>query len=133
APDDRAAAERLVQLYVRARAWSKLPAAYAVLLRDAGARESHDLILAFEPHAIRAGSFDAFALAVDRALERAAESPAGTDRAMQAELLAAKARVLSASPERQDDAAALYRRLVEMSGGDGGDSVKTPEGERAAE
>lgn len=114
APDDRAAAERLAELYREAEAWDRLPDVVAVLLRTApdGASATRTLI-AFEAQAIRAGAADRFLDAAGAVLGRGDLSPADARAAR-----SAQARVLALDPARFADAAAAYRALLEAHGGD---------------
>lgn len=113
APDDREAAERLVDLYRRAGAWLRLVGAYDVLLRSPKSdAEAVDLLLALEEPAIRARATDRFLVAARAVLEREGISSGNPRRGA---ILAAQARVLAADPERQPAAAAAYREMIEAA------------------
>ncbi|MDC3984289.1 tetratricopeptide repeat protein [Polyangium jinanense] len=108
--DDREAAERLVDLYRRSEAWEKLPAVYEVLFRTAAdAAERADKLLAFEDAAIHAKATTRFVGAADALLADEGALDVGPREALQA----ARARVLAADPDRQEDAAAAYRSMIQ--------------------
>lgn len=112
APGDREAAERLVDLYRRAEAWSKLPAVYDVLLRAAESpAERADKLLAFEDAAIHARVTMHFVGAADALL---AEGDA-LDAAQREAIGIARARVLGADPERQEEAAQAHRQMIQSA------------------
>lgn len=115
APGDVEAAERLADLYRRAGAWEKTPAVHEVLIRSAQSEaDAVRRLLAFEEAAIRA-SVTARYLELARHIdEEHGPLPAASAHAVQTSV----ARVLAADPERADDAAAAYRRLLEGGEGD---------------
>jgi Flp pilus assembly protein TadD len=109
ASDDREAADRLVTLYRRVEAWDKLPGVYEVLFRTAAdATERADRVLAFEDAAIKARMTERFVRAADSVM-----AAGSLDVAVRESVEAARARVLAADPERQDDAADAYRRMIQ--------------------
>ncbi|HRI64692.1 MAG TPA: tetratricopeptide repeat protein, partial [Polyangium sp.] len=109
-PDHRDAAARLVAIYRRLEEWSKLPDVYDILSRTAeDAAERADKLLEFEDAAIRAGVAMRYVAAVDGLSEQADALDADRRDALEA----ARTRVLAADPERQDEAAIAYRRMIE--------------------
>ncbi|WP_438038849.1 tetratricopeptide repeat protein [Sorangium sp. So ce128] len=127
APKHRDAAARLAALYRGQGAWARLAAVCEVLLDTAASDdEAFAALAALEDAAIRARATSRF---VDAALDlrdrmsadgeggAAAGRAAARARAIEAAL----ARVLAADPERQDDAASVYRRL--LSPQDDGDAA----------
>jgi tetratricopeptide (TPR) repeat protein len=115
APDERTAAQRLVQIYAQSSEWEKLPAIYDVLMRtSAGRGEASDWLIAFEPAAVRVRATDQFVRAADAMIE------AQGDDALSAEqreaVVLCRARVVAADPDRKDEAAAAYRRMIEEPG-----------------
>jgi tetratricopeptide (TPR) repeat protein len=109
-PDDRAAAERLHDLYREAEAWEKLPAVYAVLLRTApDAATAARTLLAFEAPALRAGAAERFLAEAGALLARGEDLP----REARASVRAARARVLALDPARFGEAVAAYRTILE--------------------
>jgi tetratricopeptide (TPR) repeat protein len=108
APDDRDAAEHLVELYSRADAWDRIPEVFGVVVRNDADRAA-ELLLRLEADASRAGALDQLAAMVDEAL--ALRSPSS---AKFRSLRQAKARALAASPARHEEASATYRALLEM-------------------
>ncbi|WP_438032632.1 tetratricopeptide repeat protein [Sorangium sp. So ce204] len=127
APKHRDAAARLAALYRGQGAWAQLAAVCEVLL-DTAASDDDALaaLAALEDAAIRARATSRF---VDAALDlrdrMSAEgeggAAAGRAAARVRAIEAALARVLAADPERQDDAASVYRRL--LSPQDDGDAA----------
>lgn len=108
--DHREAAQRLVTIYRRLEKWSQLPAVYDILGRTAAdVAERADKLLEFEDAAIRAGVTMHYVGAVDGLAEQGDALDADRRDALEA----ARTRVLAADPERQDDAAAAYRRMIE--------------------
>ncbi|WP_437722098.1 tetratricopeptide repeat protein [Sorangium sp. So ce861] len=132
APKHRDAAGRLAALYRGQGAWDRLAAVCEVLLDTAeGDDEALAALAALEDAAIRARATSRF---VDAALdlrermrgegsEGERSATAGKPAAARLRAIdAALARVLAADPDRQDDAASVYRRL--LSPPEGGDAAQ---------
>lgn len=118
-PDDRAAANRLLEIYGEAEAWERLPAVYAVLLRTApSAAEAARTLLAFEAPAQRAGAgaIDRFLAEADAVLARRSDLPPTAAAAV----TSARARVLAQDPARFAEAAAAYRALLDAGDDESG-------------
>jgi tetratricopeptide (TPR) repeat protein len=111
-PTDREAAERLVQLYVDADDWQRIPEVLSVVLRAGGDRGG-DLLLGMESRAIEVGALDTFVAMVEEAVAVRTSSSAKVR-----DLRRAKARALAQDPSRQTEAAAAYRALLEDFGSD---------------
>ena len=109
APDDRAAAGRLLDLYRLAEAWDRLPAVYERLLRAASAAEAARLLLAFEAPALRARAGDRFLAEADALLGRGDD----LDPAARAAVRSARARVLALDPARFSAAVDAYRAILD--------------------
>lgn len=108
--EHREAASRLVAIYRRLEKWSKLPDVYDVLGRTAAdVSERADKLLEFEDAAIKAGVTMRYVAAVDGLSEQGDAVDADRRDALEA----ARTRVLAADPERQDEAASAYRRMIE--------------------
>ncbi|WP_441291685.1 tetratricopeptide repeat protein [Sorangium sp. KYC3313] len=127
APKHRDAAARLAALYRGQGAWARLAAVCEVLLETAASDdEALAALAALEDAAIRARATSRF---VDAALDLRDRMRAGGEGSAAAGKAAARvraieaalARVLAADPERQDDAASVYRRL--LSPQDDGDAA----------
>ena len=115
-PDDRAAAERLLEIHREAEAWERLPSVYAVLLRTApSAPEAARTLLAFEAPALRAGAGERFLVEAASVLARG-ELPAE----LAAAVGSARARVLAQDPARFAEAAAAYRALLDVGDDESG-------------
>jgi len=112
-PDNREAAERLVELAAQGGDFEAVRAAFEVLLRVADERELVTLILSLEERAVDAGKSKAFVALVDAALARGLQA----GRARQVQL--AQARALARDPERADSAAEVFRKLLQGSGSEG--------------
>ncbi|HET7541394.1 MAG TPA: tetratricopeptide repeat protein [Polyangiaceae bacterium] len=112
-PDNREAAERLVELAARAGDFAAVQSAFNVLLRTGEERELVSLILGLEERAVQTGNGKAFVALVDSALARGLQ-PA---RAHHVQL--AQARALAHDPERADSAAEVFRKLLSAAGGEG--------------
>ncbi|MFT3767260.1 MAG: tetratricopeptide repeat protein [Minicystis sp.] len=116
-PDDRGAAERLLDLHREAEAWDRLPPVYAVLLRTApDAAAAARTLLAFEGPALRAGAADRFLAESDALLARGDEVP----REARAAVRSARARVLAQDPARFAEVAAAYRAILEAGDDESG-------------
>ncbi|WP_437479914.1 tetratricopeptide repeat protein [Sorangium sp. So ce1014] len=123
-PKHRDAAGRLAALYRGQAAWDRLAAVCEVLLDTATTDEDAlTALAALEDAAIRARATSRF---VDAALdlrdrmrtEGEGSAPADKTAAARVRTIdAALARVLAADPDRQDDAASVYRRLLSPPGG----------------
>ncbi|WP_438023835.1 tetratricopeptide repeat protein [Sorangium sp. So ce233] len=129
-PEHRDAAGRLVSLYRKQGAWDRLAAVGEVLLDTAPTDEEALVALALlEDAAIRARVASRFVDAALKVRDRVASEGEGSAAAGEAAAQArvngaalarararaidtALARVLAADPDRQDDAAAVYRRLL---------------------
>lgn len=108
--EHREAAARLVAIYRRLEQWTKLPSVYDILCRTAAdATERADKLLEFEDAAIRAGVTMHYVSAIDSLSEQAEALDADRRDALEV----ARTRVLSADPERQDEAASAYRQMIE--------------------
>jgi len=111
-PDNREAAERLVELAAGGGDFEAVQSAFDVLLRVGDERELVSSILGLEERAVQSGHGKAFVALVDSALARGLQ-PA---RARQVQL--AQARALARDPERADSAAEVFRNLL-SAGGEG--------------
>ncbi|HEY0468473.1 MAG TPA: tetratricopeptide repeat protein, partial [Polyangiaceae bacterium] len=105
-PDNREAAERLVELAARAGDFEAVQSAFEVLLRAGDERELVSLILGLEERAVQTGNGKAFVALVDSALARGLQP----GRARHVQL--AQARALARDPERADSAAEVFRNLL---------------------
>src|SRR6478609_5000982 len=112
-PDNREAAERLVELAARAGNFEAVRSAFEVLLRVGDERELVALILGLEESAVQTENGKAFVALVDAALKRGLQA----GRARQVQL--AQARALARDPERADHAAEVFRNLLSGGGGEG--------------
>src|SRR6478736_1287294 len=112
-PDNREAAERLVELAARAGDFEAVQSAFEVLLRVGDERELVALILGLEESAVQTENGKAFVALVDAALKRGLQA----GRARQVQL--AQARALARDPERADHAAEVFRNLLSGGGGEG--------------
>src|SRR6478736_1959944 len=112
-PDNREAAERLVELAARAGDFEAVQSAFEVLLRVGEERELVALILGLEESAVQTENGKAFVALVDAALKRGLQA----GRARQVQL--AQARALARDPERADHAAEVFRNLLSGGGGEG--------------
>jgi tetratricopeptide (TPR) repeat protein len=111
-PDDREAAERLVRLYAKASDWQKIPEVLGVVIRADGERGAQ-LVLRLHNSAHKAKALDQFVTMVDEAA--ALRTPSSN---IARDLRRAKARALAEIPERQSEASAAYRSLLESFGRD---------------
>jgi len=112
-PENREAAERLVELAARAGDFDAVRGAFEVLLRASDERELVSLILGLEEQAVQTGNGPGFVALVDLALGRALQP----GRARHIQL--AKARALAQDPVNADRAAKIFRTLLEAGGGEG--------------
>ncbi|MBK8259464.1 MAG: hypothetical protein IPK82_43260 [Polyangiaceae bacterium] len=112
-PDERTAALRLLDLYDRnSDHWSSLPSVHDVVIRTAPTQESAvNALVAFESAAIKARAAGTFSAAVATVGKRHGPLPAALWKQVQAAL----ARVLASDVERQDEAAAVFRAMVESA------------------
>lgn len=108
-PENREAAERLMELAARAGDFEAVRAAFEVVLRAGDEREVVPLILGLEERALQSGNGSGFVALADLALARGLQ--AGRARHVQL----AKARVLAGDPTQADHAATLFRSLLEAS------------------
>lgn len=116
APGQREAAERLFELDARAGDWQRLPDSFRVLLSTSeDPRQPMALLVSLETQAVDAGAADVFIALVDAAVEFVGDHPA-----LARPLLLARARVLALDPDRHDQAAAIYRQVIESAGDEAG-------------
>ncbi|MGC4088444.1 MAG: tetratricopeptide repeat protein [Polyangiaceae bacterium] len=115
-PKNREAAERLIELCAREKDWVRLSEAFAIVLDVVEEREVVATLLGLEEQARETGSAVEFVALVDLTLTRGIEPQRARN------LVLAKARALGGVPERADDAAKLFRSLIESArdGADGG-------------
>jgi tetratricopeptide (TPR) repeat protein len=109
-PDDREAAEQLVQLYVDSNEWQRVPEVLGVVVRADGDGAA-DLLLQFAPNALAAGARGELASMVDEVL---ALLPPWSAKVR--ELLRVKARALAELPEHRVQASETYRALLQAFG-----------------
>ncbi|HWZ88096.1 MAG TPA: tetratricopeptide repeat protein, partial [Polyangiaceae bacterium] len=117
-PDNREAAERLVELAARAGDFDSVRSAFEVLLRTSDERELVSLVLGLEEQAVQTGNSRGFVELIDLALARGLQP----GRARHIQL--AKARALAQDPASADSAARIFRTLLEISGGEGVNDVE---------
>ncbi len=117
-PDNREAAERLVELAARAGDFDTVRTAFEVLLRTCDERELVSLVLGLEEQTVQTGNSRGFVELVDLALARNLQP----GRARHIQL--AKARALAQDPASADSAARIFRTLLEVSGGEGATDVE---------
>jgi len=104
APKDVEAAERLCNLYVRAELWDRLPGVMAVLVENAtDEAQAVRRLLELEPYVRREQGARTWLLLAD-----GLPSSGVGDR----EIAFARAKVLGVDPDRRDEAAAEFRRLM---------------------
>jgi tetratricopeptide (TPR) repeat protein len=109
-PDDREAAEQLVQLYVDSNEWHRVPEVLGVVVRADGDGAA-DLLLRLAPNALAAGARGELASMADEVL---ALLPPWS--AQVRELLRVKARALAELPAQQAEASEAYRALLQAFG-----------------
>jgi lipopolysaccharide biosynthesis regulator YciM len=109
-PEDREAAQRLIEFYARSQDWRKLPDVLRVVLR-AGGDLAHPvkLLLRLEKSAIEAGEVGEFASLVQDAIQRLGGG------ASLHELRKARARALGSDPAYEGEASSAYREVIESS------------------
>ena len=117
-PENREAAERLVELASRAGDFETVRSAFEVLLRACDERELVSLVLGVEEQAVQTGNHRGFVELVDLALGRGLQ-PA---RARQVQF--AKARALAQDPASADSAARIFRTLLEVSDGESSGEIE---------
>lgn len=109
-PDHRESAERLLELHARAGHWERLVRPFGVLLQiSGGEKQLAAILLSLEAQAVASGQVDTFVRLVDAVLERQELEPGKLQK-----LNMAKARALSADPARQEEAAAVFRQLLQL-------------------
>ncbi|HEX9295553.1 MAG TPA: tetratricopeptide repeat protein [Polyangiaceae bacterium] len=107
--EDVEPAARLLELYLEAGEWARVPEVYGLLLRRSEQPAACiELLLSLESSAILAGAATEFSELVEHALWRISEQTSPWRRP----LIAARARVF-ASAGRRDEAAEVYRTLLE--------------------
>jgi tetratricopeptide (TPR) repeat protein len=116
AADDREAALALAGIYERSsNHWSSLPSVHDVLIRTAPTQDDAvQALLQFEEAAVKARAAGAFSSAVAAVGKRHGPLLPELWKKVQAAL----ARVLGSDVERQDEAAAVYRAMVESAAPD---------------
>jgi tetratricopeptide (TPR) repeat protein len=108
-PKNREAAERLIELCAQEKDWARLREAFAIVLEGADEREIGSILLSLEAPAIETGSPADFVALVDLTLARNLEPSRARN------LVLSKARALGTLPERADEAAELFRSLIETA------------------
>ena len=103
-PENREAAERLMEVAARAGDFDAVRAAFEVVLRAGDEREAVASILGLEERAVQSGNGAGFVALADLALARGLQAT----RARHIQL--AKARVLAGDPTRADEAATFVSR-----------------------
>jgi lipopolysaccharide biosynthesis regulator YciM len=109
-PDDREAAEQLVELYVDSNEWQRVPEVLGVVVRVDGDGAA-DLLLRLAPKALAAGAQGELASMADEVLARLPPWSAPVR-----ELLRVKARALAELPAHQAEASEAYRALLQAFG-----------------
>ncbi len=112
-PDNREAAECLVELGACAGDFNAVRAAFEVLMRMSDERELVSLILSLEARAIETGNASGFVTLVDSVLAR------GLQPIRNRHVQLAKARALAEDPAQADLSAQIFRALLEGSGAEG--------------
>lgn len=112
---NREAAERLVELCAEERDWQRLGEAFTILLDTSEEREVFATLLALEEQALESGAAAEYVSLLDRALARGFDAQRGR------QLSLTKARVLGTLPERADEAAGIFRSLIQSAGDDAGE------------
>ncbi|MFZ5897456.1 MAG: tetratricopeptide repeat protein [Myxococcota bacterium] len=108
-PKNREAAERLLELCAQDKDWIRLGEAFAIVLDGGDERDIVSTLLGLEAQALETGSASDFVALVDLTLARDLEP----QRARQ--LVLGKARALGTLPDRADEAAQLFRGLIESA------------------
>jgi tetratricopeptide (TPR) repeat protein len=106
-PKNLEAAERLVELCAVEQDWARLSDAFAIVLEGSEERAIVATLLGLEEQALRGGAAAQFVALVDRALTRRLDA----QRARH--LVLAKARALGTVAARADEAANIFRGLIE--------------------
>jgi tetratricopeptide (TPR) repeat protein len=108
APNDRDAAERLIELYAAANAWDRIPEVFGVVVRTDADRAA-EILVHLEARALEVGARDHLVTMADEVLAVRTPYSIASRR-----LQRAKARALAAAPSRQSEAIATYRALLEI-------------------
>lgn len=109
-PDHVEAAERVVALGVAAGDWDGVQEAFEVLLRGLDERDIVAVLLGLEERAVGAAGAKGYVRLVDMALAR------GIQPFRARHVLLAKARALANAGGAEDEAAAIFRQLLEGAG-----------------
>lgn len=112
-PDDRNAADRLLELRARRGEFDQLARPFSVVLRLApDGRDAIAWLTGIETHAVASGALDAYLGLVEAALQ------ADPNDKVAAQLLSVKARVLGTDPGRSAAAMKVHQQLLRMLPGD---------------
>jgi tetratricopeptide (TPR) repeat protein len=108
--DDVGPAKQLLELYLEAGEWSRMPEVYGLLLRRSeDPTAAIEFLLSLESSAVLAGAATEFSELIENALWRLSD----TTSPLKHPLIAARARVF-ASAGRLEEAAEVYRMLLEL-------------------